>query len=95
MSDRLRILVIGASGVLGRAIVAELSPRFDIVTAGSKSGDIRIDIADPASIESGLDAADALDAVFAPPARSISPPSRRSGRPRSGGRPTASGSRTS
>ena len=63
MSDRLRILVIGASGVLGRAIVAELSPRFDIVTAGSKSGDVRIDIADPASIESGLDAADALDAV--------------------------------
>jgi NAD(P)-dependent dehydrogenase (short-subunit alcohol dehydrogenase family) len=63
MSDRLRILLIGASGVLGRGIVAELSPRHDIVAAGSKTGDIRIDIADPASIEAGLDSAGALDAV--------------------------------
>ena len=61
--SRLRILVIGASGVLGRAIVAELSPRHDIVSAGSKSGDVRIDIADPASIEAGLKAAGSLDAV--------------------------------
>ena len=63
MSQRFRILVIGASGVLGRAIVAELSPRHDIVSAGSKSGDIRIDIADPASIIAGLKAAGPLDAV--------------------------------
>jgi len=63
MSQRLRILVIGASGVLGRAIVAELSPRHNIVSAGSKSGDVRIDISDPASIEAGLKAAAPLDAV--------------------------------
>jgi NAD(P)-dependent dehydrogenase (short-subunit alcohol dehydrogenase family) len=63
MSDRLRILVVGASGVLGRAIVAELSPRHDIVSAGSKTGDIRIDIADPASILAGLKEAGPLDAV--------------------------------
>jgi NAD(P)-dependent dehydrogenase (short-subunit alcohol dehydrogenase family) len=63
MSDRLRILVVGASGVLGRAIVAELSPRHDIVSAGSKSGDVRIDIADPASVVAGLKAVGPLDAV--------------------------------
>jgi NAD(P)-dependent dehydrogenase (short-subunit alcohol dehydrogenase family) len=63
MPQRLRILVLGASGVLGRAIVAELAPRHDIVPAGSKSGDIRIDIADPDSIAAGLKAAGALDAV--------------------------------
>jgi NAD(P)-dependent dehydrogenase (short-subunit alcohol dehydrogenase family) len=63
MSDRLRILVVGASGVLGRAIVAELSPRHDTVSAGSRTGDIRIDIADPASIVAGLKAAGPLDAV--------------------------------
>ena len=63
MSQRLRILVIGASGVLGRAIVAELAPRCDIVPAGSKSGDVRIDIADPESIAAGLEAAGMLDAV--------------------------------
>ena len=63
MSQRLRILLIGASGVLGRAIAVELAPRHDMVTAGSKSGDIRIDIADPKSIEAGFEAAGALDAV--------------------------------
>ena len=65
MSDasRLRIWVIGASGELGRAIVAELGARHDIVTAGSKSGELRIDIADPASIVAGLTTAGPLDAV--------------------------------
>ncbi len=63
MSQRLRILVIGASGELGRAVAAELAPRHEIVSAGSKSGDIRIDIADPASIVAGLQAAGPLDAV--------------------------------
>ncbi len=65
MSDapRLRILVVGASGVLGRAVVAELGARHEIVSAGSKSGDIRIDIADPESIAAGLRAAGPLDAV--------------------------------
>ena len=65
MSDapRLRILVIGASGVFGRAIVAELGARHEIITAGSKSGDIRIDISDPVSIVAGLAAAGPLDAV--------------------------------
>lgn len=63
MSQRLRILVIGASGVLGRAIVAEFAPRHDIVSAGSKSGDIKIDIADPENLVAGLKAAGALDAV--------------------------------
>ena len=63
LAARLRILLIGASGVLGRAIAAELSPRHDIVSAGSKSGGIRIDIANPASIVAGLKAAGPLDAV--------------------------------
>jgi NAD(P)-dependent dehydrogenase (short-subunit alcohol dehydrogenase family) len=65
MSDasRLRILVVGASGVLGRAIVAELGQRHEIIAAGSKSGDVRLDIADPDSIVAGLKAAAPLDAV--------------------------------
>jgi NAD(P)-dependent dehydrogenase (short-subunit alcohol dehydrogenase family) len=65
MSDapRLRILLIGAGGELGRAVVAELGGRHEIISAGSKSGDIRIDISDPASIVAGLAAAGPLDAV--------------------------------
>ena len=61
--ERLRILVVGAGGTLGRAVVSELSARHEIISAGSKSGDIRIDIADPASIVAGLAAAGPLDAV--------------------------------
>jgi len=61
--QRLRILVIGASGTLGRAIVDELKPRHEIITAGSKSGDVRIDVSDPASIVAGLATAGPLDAV--------------------------------
>jgi hypothetical protein len=49
--------------VLGRAVVAELGQRHEIVAAGSKSGDIRLDIADPASIAAGLRAAGPLDAI--------------------------------
>lgn len=84
MSDapRLRILVVGASGVLGRAVVAELGQRHDIVTAGSKSGELRIDIADPSSILAGLKAAGPLDAVACaagsvnfPPLATIAPAS--------------------
>jgi NAD(P)-dependent dehydrogenase (short-subunit alcohol dehydrogenase family) len=60
---RLRILVVGASGTLGRAIVAELGARHEIIAAGSKSGEIRVDIADPASIVAALAAARPLDAV--------------------------------
>src|ERR1700678_2051430 len=65
MSDapRLRILLIGASGELGRAVVAELSGRHEIISAGSQSGEIRIDITEPASIVAGLAAAGPLDAV--------------------------------
>jgi len=65
MSDapRLRILPIGASGELGRAVAAELGGRHDVISAGSKSGDIRIDISDPTSIVAGLAAAGPLDAV--------------------------------
>jgi NAD(P)-dependent dehydrogenase (short-subunit alcohol dehydrogenase family) len=61
--ERLRILVIGASGMLGRAIVGELGGRHDIIAAGSKSGDVKIDIADPASIAAAFAAVGPLDAV--------------------------------
>ena len=60
---RLRILLVGASGQLGRAVATELGGRHEVVGAGSKSGDIRLDIADPASIEKALLAAGPLDAI--------------------------------
>lgn len=66
MSDqphRLRILVVGASGTLGRAVDIELGARHDIVRAGSKSGDVTMDIADSASILAALNETGPIDAV--------------------------------
>jgi NAD(P)-dependent dehydrogenase (short-subunit alcohol dehydrogenase family) len=62
-NERLRILVVGASGTLGRAIVGELGARHEIIAAGSKSGAVWLDISDPASIVAALAAAGPLDAV--------------------------------
>ena len=63
MDGRLRILLVGASGTLGSAIAAELGARHDIVTAGSRSGDVRIDIEDPGTIVAGLKTAGLCDAI--------------------------------
>jgi NAD(P)-dependent dehydrogenase (short-subunit alcohol dehydrogenase family) len=66
MSDqprRLRILLVGASGTLGRAVDAELGARHDIVRAGSKTGDVLMDIADPMSILAALGKVGSIDAV--------------------------------
>jgi NAD(P)-dependent dehydrogenase (short-subunit alcohol dehydrogenase family) len=59
---RLRILIVGASGTLGRAIDAELGTRHDIIRA-SKSGDVTLDITDTSSIERALASVGELDAL--------------------------------
>jgi NAD(P)-dependent dehydrogenase (short-subunit alcohol dehydrogenase family) len=53
----MRILIVGASGTIGRAVVAELSQRHEVIGAGRASGDVRLDITDPASIRAGLEQA--------------------------------------
>lgn len=60
---RLRILLVGASGVLGRAIAAELGARHEIIRAGRKGGDAQLDITDAASLVTTLAALGPLDAV--------------------------------
>jgi len=57
-----RILIVGASGTVGRAIDAELGDRHHIIRA-SRSGDVTLDITDTASIERALDTVGELDAV--------------------------------
>lgn len=61
----MRIVVIGASGTIGRAVVAALSDRHEIVTAGSKSGDIQVDITDSQSIRAMFTRLGRVDAVVA------------------------------
>jgi NAD(P)-dependent dehydrogenase (short-subunit alcohol dehydrogenase family) len=61
---RLRILLVGASGTLGRAVAAELGQRHEVIAAGRSSGSIRIDLTDVQSILRGLKEAGELDAVI-------------------------------
>ncbi len=59
----MKIILIGATGDIGRAVYAELSPRHDIITVGSKSGDLQCDMADRASIAAMYKAVGKVDAV--------------------------------
>lgn len=60
----MRILVIGATGTIGSAVADALRERgHDIVGAGATSGERRVDISDPASIERLYESAGPLDAV--------------------------------
>ena len=59
----MKILLIGATGTIGRAVAAELGARHELVTAGRSSRDLRMDLTDPASIEGAYAEAGPLDGV--------------------------------
>jgi len=59
----MKVFLVGASGTIGRAIAAELGARHELVTAGRKSGDVRLDLTDPASIRAAYARIGSLDAV--------------------------------
>ena len=59
----MKILIIGAEGTIGSAIVDELKQRHEIVTAGRSHGDHTVDIADPQSIRKLFAAVGKIDAV--------------------------------
>lgn len=63
-NPRLRILLVGASGTLGKAIAAELGARHEIISAGRTSGTVRMDMTDAASIQAALKQVGKLDAVI-------------------------------
>ncbi len=59
----MRILVIGATGTIGRAVVAALSSGNEILSASMHNAAIKVDMADPASIDSMYRSIGKLDAV--------------------------------
>ena len=59
----MRVLVVGASGTIGRAIVAELGQRHEVVTAGRSSGDLQTDITDREAIRTMFETVGSVDAV--------------------------------
>ncbi len=59
----MRILVLGATGTIGRAVVTALSGGNEIVPASRQSTAITVDLAQPASIQAMYRSAGKLDAV--------------------------------
>lgn len=60
----MKIIVVGASGTIGKFVVAALQPRHEIVQAGSKSGAVQVDIKDAASIRAMFQKTGKADAVI-------------------------------
>jgi len=59
----MRILVVGATGTIGRAVVAALSAGNEILSASLRKTSIKVDIADPSSIRLMYRSLGKLDAV--------------------------------
>lgn len=59
----MKILLVGALGTVGSAVAAELGGRHELVTAGRKGGDLRLDLADRHSIEAALAKLGTVDAI--------------------------------
>jgi NAD(P)-dependent dehydrogenase (short-subunit alcohol dehydrogenase family) len=60
----MKILIVGASGTIGKKVTAYFKGKYELVTAGSKSGDIQLDINLPGSIESFYEKTGAFDALI-------------------------------
>lgn len=60
----MKILLIGASGTIGKRILAQLSKKHEIVSGGRTNADVDVDITDTASIEKMYRSVNGLDAVI-------------------------------
>ncbi|HKO15573.1 MAG TPA: short chain dehydrogenase [Gemmatimonadaceae bacterium] len=59
----MRILIIGATGTIGRAVVHALEDRHDLLLASRTKAAHRVDITDPKSLRALYDAVGRVDAV--------------------------------
>lgn len=60
----MKIIIVGASGTMGRHLVKVFGPGNEIIQASSKSGDVRVDIASPDSIENMFKQVGNFDALI-------------------------------
>lgn len=61
--SRQKVLLVGATGTIGRVVAADLSQRHEVVPAGSRTGALRMDLSDAASIRAAFGRVGPVDAV--------------------------------
>lgn len=59
----MRIIVIGGTGTIGKAVVAALSDRHEVVIAGRQSGAVQVDIQSPDSVQAMYQEIGSFDAL--------------------------------
>lgn len=60
----MRVMVVGATGTIGRAVVAALGNQHEVISVGHRHGTEKVDLADPASIQALYRRLGQVDAVL-------------------------------
>jgi NAD(P)-dependent dehydrogenase (short-subunit alcohol dehydrogenase family) len=60
----MRVFLIGATGTIGRAVLAALSARHEVIPVAHSKGEHRVDLADPSSIRTMYRKLGRVDAVI-------------------------------
>ncbi len=60
----MKIILVGASGTIGQAVVKELGERQEIVPVGSKTGDVQVDMSSVESIKKMYEKVGSFDALI-------------------------------
>jgi len=59
----MRILLVGAEGTVGKAVMGELGPRHEIIKAGRSTGDVTVDVTSEASVNAMFEKLGKVDAI--------------------------------
>lgn len=59
----MKIIVIGAAGTIGKAVVTELAQRHEVIRVGRTSGDVQADVTDIGGVHALFDKVGKVDAV--------------------------------
>lgn len=59
----MKILVIGATGTIGKAVADRLSNKHDIIAAGYRDGDVTVDLGNAESIKAMFEKTGSVDAI--------------------------------
>ena len=63
--DRMKILIIGGNGTIGKKVTERLKQNHEVIVAGRNSGDVQVDFSDSNSIKSMFDEIGKVDGIVA------------------------------